>query len=51
MHTLRHPSLLAFAGPGVVLLFAFVVAWMGMVRKGNTFWGRLTGQQTTVGNS
>ena len=51
MHTLRHPTLLAFAGPGVVLLFAFVVAWMGMVRKGNTFWGRLTGQQTTVGNS
>ena len=51
MHTLWHPSLLAFAGPGTVLLLAFVVAWMGMVRKGNTFWGRLTGQQPTVGNS
>jgi drug/metabolite transporter (DMT)-like permease len=48
MHTPRHPTLWALAGPGAVLLLGFIVAWMGMVRKGNTFWGRLIGQQPTV---
>lgn len=49
MHTIRHPTLWAPAGLGSILLISFIVAWMGMVRQGDTFWGRLIGRLPRAG--
>jgi drug/metabolite transporter (DMT)-like permease len=48
--TSRHPTLWAPAGVGSILVVAFIVAWMGMVRRGNTFWGRLIGRRPAAGS-
>jgi drug/metabolite transporter (DMT)-like permease len=50
MHTVRHPTLLAPVGLGSILLLAFSIAWMGMVRRGDTFWGRLIGRLPGAGH-
>ncbi len=47
MHTSRHPIMWAPAGLGSLLLFAFIIAWVGIMTRGDT--GRLIRRKSKAG--